>query len=134
MTKYGTRQIISIKLPLQLRCVIYLFVSVALICLVLYLRKINDPTIQDVTNLPFHQLYLSVADPTLASEKQIYIYFSRIKKSVWYLPFIYSPSNSTVTYHFSDLQEVYSGNCQIHTKCHLQFLHPPQISTSDKCH
>ena len=40
----------------------------------------------------------------------------------------------TVTYHFSDLQEVYSGNRQIHTKCHWQYLHPPHISTSGKCH
>ena len=35
---------------------------------------------------------------------------------------------------FSDLQEVYSGNRQIHTKCQLQYLHPPHISTSGKCH
>ena len=34
----------------------------------------------------------------------------------------------------SDLQEVYSGNRKIHTKCQLQYLHPPQISTSGKCH
>ena len=40
----------------------------------------------------------------------------------------------TVTYNFIDLQEVYSGNRQIHTKCQLQYLHPPQISTSGKCH
>ena len=26
---------------------------------------------------------------------------------------------------FSDLREVYSGNRQIHTKCQLQYLHPP---------
>ena len=35
---------------------------------------------------------------------------------------------------FSDLQEVYSGNRQIHTKCQLQYFHPPHISTSGKCH
>ena len=40
----------------------------------------------------------------------------------------------TVTYHFSDLQEVYSGNRQIHTKCQLQYLQPPHTSTSGKCH
>ena len=39
----------------------------------------------------------------------------------------------TVTYHFSDLQEVYSGNLQIHTKCQFQYFHPPHISTSGKC-
>ena len=32
------------------------------------------------------------------------------------------------------LQEVYSGNRQIHTKCQLQYFHPPHISTSGKCH
>ena len=53
--------------------------------------------------------------------------------AVWYLPFTNSPRKHTVTYHFSDLQEVYSGNHQIHTKCQLQFLYPPKIS-SDKCH
>ena len=41
---------------------------------------------------------------------------------------------NTVTYHFNDLQEVYSGNRPIHTKCQWQYLHPPQISTSGKCH
>ena len=40
----------------------------------------------------------------------------------------------TVTYHFSDLQEVYSDNRQIHTKCQLQYFHPPHISTSGKSH
>ena len=35
---------------------------------------------------------------------------------------------------FSDLQEVYSGNRQIHTTCQLQYLQPPEISTSGKCH
>ena len=54
--------------------------------------------------------------------------------AVWYLPFTNSPRKHTVTYHFSDLQEVYSGNGQIHTKCQLQYLHPPQISTSGKGH
>ena len=54
--------------------------------------------------------------------------------TVWYLPFTNSPRKHTVTYHFSDLQEVYSGNRQIHTKCQLQYLHPPHISTSSKCH
>ena len=54
--------------------------------------------------------------------------------AVWYLPFTNSPRKHTVTYHFSDLQEVYSGNRQIHTKCQLQYLHPPHISTSGKCH
>ena len=34
----------------------------------------------------------------------------------------------------NDLQEVYSGNRQIHTKCQLQYLHTPQISRSGKCH
>ena len=53
---------------------------------------------------------------------------------VWYLPFTKSPRKHTVTYHFIGLQEVYSGNCQIHTKCQLQYLHPPQISTRGKCH
>ena len=53
--------------------------------------------------------------------------------AVWYLPFTNSPRKHTVTYHFSDLQEVYSGNRQIHTKCQLQYFHPPHISTSDKC-
>ena len=38
--KFRNKNIVSIKLPSQLRIVIYLFVSVALICLVLYLRKI----------------------------------------------------------------------------------------------
>ena len=52
---------------------------------------------------------------------------------MWYLPFTNSPRKHTVTYHFSDLQEVYSGNRQIHTKCQLQYLHPPHISTSGKC-
>ena len=54
--------------------------------------------------------------------------------AVRYLPFTNSPRKHSVTYHFSDLQEVYSGNRQIHTKCQLQYLHPPQISTSGKCH
>ena len=54
--------------------------------------------------------------------------------AVWYLPFTNSPRKHTVTYHFSNIQEVYSGNRQIHTKCHLQYLHPPHISTSGKCH
>ena len=40
--------------------------------------------------------------------------------AVWYLPFINSPRKDTVTYHFSDLHEVYSGNRQIHTKCQVQ--------------
>ena len=53
--------------------------------------------------------------------------------AMWYLPFTNSPRKHTVTYHFSDLQEVYSGN-QIHTKHQLQYFHPPQISTSGKCH
>ena len=55
-------------------------------------------------------------------------------KPLWYLPFANSPRKHTVTYHFSDLQEVYSGNRQMHTKCQLQYLHPPHISTSSKCH
>ena len=38
-----------------------------------------------------------------------------------------SPRKHTVTYHFSDLQKVYSGNRQIHTKCQLQYLHPSHI-------
>ena len=46
--------------------------------------------------------------------------------AVWYLPFTNSPRKHTVTYRFSDLQEVYSGNRQIHTKCQLQYLHPHQ--------
>ena len=54
--------------------------------------------------------------------------------AVWYLPFTNSPRKHTVTYHFSDLQEVYSGNRQIHTKCQLKYLHPPHISTSGKYH
>ena len=54
--------------------------------------------------------------------------------AVWYLPFTKRPRKHTVTYHFSDLQEVYSGNRQIHTKCQLQYFHPPHISTSGKCH
>ena len=49
-------------------------------------------------------------------------------------PIYKSPRKHTVTYHFSDLQEVYSGNRQIHTKCQLQYFHPPHISTSGKCH
>ena len=53
---------------------------------------------------------------------------------MWYLPFTKSPRKPTVTYHFSDLQEVYSDNPQIHTKCQLQYFHPPHISTSGKCH
>ena len=53
---------------------------------------------------------------------------------MWYLPFTKSPRKHTVTYHFSDLQEVYSDNPQIHTKCQLQYFHPPHISTSGKCH
>ena len=28
----------------------------------------------------------------------------------------------------------FSGNRQIHTKCQLQYLHPPQVSTNGKCH
>ena len=48
--------------------------------------------------------------------------------------FTNTPRKHTVTYHFSDLQEVYSGNRQIDTKCQLQYLQPPQISTSGKCH
>ena len=54
--------------------------------------------------------------------------------AVWYLPFTNSTRKHTVTYHFSDLQDVYSGNRQIHIKCQLQYLHPLQISTSGKCH
>ena len=54
--------------------------------------------------------------------------------AVWYLPFTNSPRKHTVTYHFSGLQAVYSGNRQIHTKSQLQYLYPPQISTSVKCH
>ena len=42
--------------------------------------------------------------------------------AVWYLPFTNSPRKHTVAYHFSDLQEVYSGNRQIHTICQLQYL------------
>ena len=42
--------------------------------------------------------------------------------ALWYLPFTNNLRKHTVTYHFS---EVYSGNCQIHTKCQLQYLHPP---------
>ena len=53
--------------------------------------------------------------------------------AVWYLPFTNSPRKHTVTCNFSDLQEVYSDNRQIHTKCQLQYLHPPHISTSGKC-
>ena len=53
---------------------------------------------------------------------------------VWYLASRNSRRNPTVAYHFSDLQDVYSGNHQIHTKCQLQFLHQNQISTSGKCH
>ena len=30
-----------------------------------------------------------------------------------------------LSHHFTDLEEVYSGNHQIHTKCQLQYLHPP---------
>ena len=38
-----------------------------------------------------------------------------------------------MSYQFGDLQEINSGNRQIHTKCHLHFfLHPTHISTSDK--
>ena len=44
---------------------------------------------------------------------------------MWYLTFTNSPRKHTVTYHFSDLQEVYSGNRQIHSKCQLQYIHPP---------
>ena len=54
--------------------------------------------------------------------------------AVWYFPFTNSPRKHTVTYHFSDLQEVYSGNRQIHTKCQLKYFHPPHISTRGKCH
>ena len=54
--------------------------------------------------------------------------------AVRYLPFTNSPRKHTVTYHFSDLHEVYSDNPQIHTKCQLQYLHPPHISTSGKCY
>ena len=54
--------------------------------------------------------------------------------AVWYLQFTNSPRKHTVTYHFSELQEVYSGNRQIHTKCQLQYLHPPHIPTSGKGH
>ena len=54
--------------------------------------------------------------------------------AVWYLRFTNSPRKPTVTYHFSDLQEVYSDNRQIHTKCQLKYLHPPHISTSGICH
>ena len=54
--------------------------------------------------------------------------------AVWFLPFTNSPRKHTVTYHFSDLQEVYSGNRQINTKCQLKYLHPPHISKSGKCH
>ena len=48
------------------------------------------------------------------------------------VPPIYKQSKKTncVIYHFSDLQEVYSGNHQIHTKCQFHCLHQPQISTS----
>ena len=49
--------------------------------------------------------------------------------AVWY-----SPRKHTVTYHFSDLQEVCSGIRHIHTKCQLQYLHHSQISTCGKCH
>ena len=42
-------------------------------------------------------------------------------------PFTNNPRKYTVTYHFSDLQE-------FHTKCQLQNIHPPHISTSGKCH
>ena len=45
-----------------------------------------------------------------------------------------SPRKHTFTYYFTDLQEVYSDDRQIHTKCQLQYLHPPQISTSGRCH
>ena len=57
-----------------------------------------------------------------------------ILHAVWYLPFTNIPRKYTVTYHFSDLQNIYSGKRQIHTKCQLQYVHPPQISTSGNCH
>ena len=34
------------------------------------------------------------------------------------------PRKQTVRYHFSDLQDVYSGNRRIHIKCQLQFFTP----------
>ena len=44
------------------------------------------------------------------------------------VPSIYKQSKKhTVTYHFSNLQEVYNDNCQIHTKCQLQYLHSPHL-------
>ena len=49
------------------------------------------------------------------------------------VPPIYKQSKKPY-YHFSDLQEVYSGNRQIHITFQLKFLHLSQISTSGKCH
>ena len=90
----------------------------------------DDPSHHERTLLP--RSYIS-----LPSKKR---YRSRISNH-WatipacsVVPPIYSSRKHTVTYHFSDLQDVYSGNRQIHTKCQLQYLHPPQISTRGKCH
>ena len=47
---------------------------------------------------------------------------------------IYSPRNPTVTYHFSDLQEVYSCNCKIHIKCQLQLSDSHKMSVAISPH
>ena len=36
-----------------------------------------------------------------------------------------------VAYHFGDLQELYSDNRHIHTKCQLQSLHPQNSQISN---
>ena len=73
-------------------------------------------------------LYKKVTQAAFQTTGPLYLH------AVWYLPFTNSPIKHTVTYHFSDLQEVYSGNRQIHKTFQMQSLHPPQISSSGKYH
>ena len=47
---------------------------------------------------------------------------------MWYLPFTNSPRKHTVTYHFSDLPEVYSGNRQIQNKMSVAIFTPTHMS------
>ena len=55
-----------------------------------------------------------------------YIVFKKVAEAVylhavWHLPFVNCQRNPTVTYNFSDLQKVYSGNRPLNTKCQLHF-------------
>ena len=100
-----------------------------------YLQFTNSPRKHTVTY--YFRCHYTKSNPI--DDQVTYLqkcYRSRISNHGATIPAysVVPPRKHTVTYHFSDLQEVYSGNRQIRTKCQLQYLHPPQISTSGKCH